>query len=66
MKVFCTDRTLRFAGFVTALSLIFRSEGAVTRPAATLASILPGLALPSGRRLPSSREGDRNLVFGRA
>jgi hypothetical protein len=44
---------------VTALSL----EGAVTRLTALSLQSCPASNYPSGRRLPSLREGERNLVF---
>jgi len=49
--------------FVTALSNV---EGAVTRPKTLNLQSCPASNLLSGRCLPSSREGGRNLVSGRA
>jgi hypothetical protein len=58
LGIFCTYRNVRLLR-VCGRSLL-NGEGAVSRPAA-LAAILPGLLTLAGE-LPSSREGDRNLL----
>jgi hypothetical protein len=54
----CTYRTYACARFVTALSIC---EGAVTGPAPRFRSNPARPSFSFGRRVPSSREGDRNL-----